>query len=675
MTGQPPKRNRTLWVLSATIGLAGLLLPRPAIADEQPLSWARIDFLRNRVQLVPNNERAREARIADFLSIGDALRTARAARAELRFNDGSLARIGERATFRFTPNTRNFQLTNGTVLLFIPPDRGRSTIQTPNAVTGIQGSALFVRYIPETDTTIVGALTDNPDGPMVLFNRDGSERQALRANEIGVVENGQITQIYQFNSELFWQTSGLAQGFNYLQDSSMGSDALDAVRQEIRDAIDKQGSFTNDARVIENPPAFSRPAPPAPVPVSPPEVETGSEGAVSSPAPATSPPAEVQPVSPSDDGLAETDLADTAELEFEGSAAEAYLNEPDANGAIAQPPAASSANPPAAAATEEDLLEDEVPQSEGSGDSAVEDSISAPAEATTRPEESPLVEPDTENLPIDQTDTGPDEPIETIDPDDQEPVNGTTPRGSNRNRRNGSSPEETPAPEAADTPEAEAPASGTPSPVVVAPAPAPVARPTAPISPPPTPVTRTPESRAPALEPVTPAPVLAPASTPIPPASVAPVIDPSTSLELTVEANPPGSGMFPPSNGSIQSPERPRDTASPVQSESPGRIEAAPAPEPSPTNVTVPSLAEQEISPINQGVPLQSELRLIEDAPIMKDTMDQEGEHLINGGETPPAIEDPDLPEDGLPEDGMTEGGLPEENVVLPADGGEGSAL
>ena len=655
MTGQPPKRNRTLWVLSATIGLAGLLLPRPAIADEQPLSWARIDFLRNRVQLVPSNERAREARIADFLSIGDALRTARAARAELRFNDGSLARIGERATFRFTPNTRNFQLTNGTVLLFIPPDRGRSTIQTPNAVTGIQGSALFVRYIPETDTTIVGALTDNPDGPMVLFNRDGSERQALRANEIGVVENGQITQIYQFNSELFWQTSGLAQGFNYLQDSSMGSDALDAVRQEIREAINKQGSFTNDARVIENPPAFSRPDPPAPVPVSPSEVETGSEGAVSSPVPAASPPAEVQPVSPSDDGLAETDLADTAELEFEGSAAEAYLNEPDATGAITQPPAASSPNPLDAAATEEDLLEDEVPQSERSGNSAVEDSTSAPTEATTRPEESPMVEPDTEDLPIDQTDTGPDELIETIELDDQEPVNGTTtPRGSNRNRRNGSSPEEAPAPEAAESSEAEAPTSGTPSPVVVAPAPAPVTRPTAPISPNPTPITRTPELSPPVLDPVTPAPVLAPVSTPVLPASVAPVIDPSTSLELTVEVNPPGSEMFTPANGNIQSPERPGDTVSPVQTGSPERIEAAPAAELSPTNVTVPSLAEQENSPINQGIPLQPELRLIEDAPIMKDTMDREDNHVINDGETPPVIEEP-----GLPEDDMIEGSLP----------------
>ncbi len=255
-------RARVSWVLSLGLSLTGLLLiPPAATAEPEELKWARVDFLSNRVQLVPREQRSRHARIADVLSIGDALRTARASRAELRFNDGSLARIGERATFRFTPNTRNFQLSNGTVLLLIPPGRGRSTIQTPNAVTGIQGSALFVRYIPETDTTIVGALTDNPDGPMILFNEAGTESQALRSNEIGVIEGDQITQIYQFDGALFWQSSGLAEGFDYLSPPSQTGDPLDGVRQEIQEALSNQRPLDSDG-VIENPDSFSRPAPP-----------------------------------------------------------------------------------------------------------------------------------------------------------------------------------------------------------------------------------------------------------------------------------------------------------------------------------------------------------------------------------------------------------------------------
>jgi len=266
MNGSPSQSRRFLrelsWTLSLALGLAGtLLLPHSVSAQEQELTWARIDFLRNRVQLVPQDQRGRRANISDVLSVGDSLRTARASRAELRFNDGSLARIGERATFRFTPNTRNFQLNNGTILLLIPPGRGRSTIQTPNAVTGIQGSALFVRYIPETDTTIVGALTNNPSGPMVLFNRDGTEQQALRANEIGVIQGDQITELYEFDGTLFWQSSGLAEGFNYLSDSasSGSSDQLDGVRQEIREAISSQDRLSGES-VITNPETFAAPS-------------------------------------------------------------------------------------------------------------------------------------------------------------------------------------------------------------------------------------------------------------------------------------------------------------------------------------------------------------------------------------------------------------------------------
>lgn len=584
MTGHHSKRSPILWALSAAIGLAGiLLLPRSAIADEQTLTWARIDFLRNRVQLVPSNESAREARIADFLSIGDALRTARAARAELRFNDGSLARIGERATFRFTPNTRNFQLTNGTVLLLIPPNIGRSTIQTPNAVTGIQGSALFVRYIPETNTTIVGALTDNPDGPMVLFNRDGSERQALRANEIGVVENGQITQIYQFNSELFWQTSGLAQGFNYLQESSStGSDALDAVRQEIRDAIAKQGSFTNDDQVIENPPSFSRPDLPAAVSDAPAAGDAAVENVpvADSDSPSSENANSSEAVSdvstPANDSV-EVDLTAAEELEFEGSAAEAYLSEPNPSDPNAQPLSNSS---PDATATEESLVETDTGQDASS----------------------------------ERADTVLDESVEITELDEQNAVDGAASSSTpGRIRRNGSSSDD-------DAPTAEVSVSA-PAPVIPAPAPA-----------------------TPPLPPVAPGPA----------SSLAPVLDPSTTLELTVDANRPGSSAFTPPNESIQSSEPAPNTASPVQPEG-ARAGASPAFEPPSASATTPDLYEQETVPINRGAPLP-ELSLIEDAPIMREAMgephNQEDDHTANGAETPP------VPDDNSVTEGATEEGV-----------------
>ncbi|MBD3563293.1 FecR domain-containing protein, partial [Planktothrix sp. FACHB-1355] len=150
-----------------------MTLPLPPEASaEMPLTKAVIQSLRNLVRLIPQNQTGRPARVSDPVNPGDSLATGRESLAELRFNDGSLARVGEQAVFQFLPNTRTFRLSNGTALLLIPPGRGTTRVQTPNARAGIRGSALFVRYNPETDTTVVGALTDSN---IEVFNQNSSQ--------------------------------------------------------------------------------------------------------------------------------------------------------------------------------------------------------------------------------------------------------------------------------------------------------------------------------------------------------------------------------------------------------------------------------------------------------------------------------------------------------------------
>ena len=243
--------GRWLTLVCASLGML-LSLPRSANA-QSPLTWARVELVRNQVQLFTGG-RSRSAQVSDVLGVDDALSTARRARAELRFNDGSLARIGESAIFRFTPNTRNFRLSNGTVLLLIPPGQGRTTIQTPNAVTGVRGSALFVRYVPETKITIIGALTTNLEGPMMAYNEDGSVQQSLNAGEMAVVYENGIVQHLEFDLEEFYLTSDLVSGL-HLNDKGMSTndEHIDAVRQETLDALEQQGVFGDGDDVQENP--------------------------------------------------------------------------------------------------------------------------------------------------------------------------------------------------------------------------------------------------------------------------------------------------------------------------------------------------------------------------------------------------------------------------------------
>ncbi|WP_228062084.1 FecR domain-containing protein, partial [Coleofasciculus sp. LEGE 07081] len=238
-------------VLAMTLsGVGSLLVPQNAIA-QTALTRAVIQALRNRVQLIPKNRSARAARPSDTLAVGDALTTARSSMAQLRFNDGSLARLGESVVFRFVPGTRTFQLSNGTALMLIPPGRGTTRVRTPNATAAIRGSALFVRYIPETDTTIVGALTDSG---IEVFNRTGSQHQELKPGYMAVIVKDRIERLYEFDLETFYKTSELAAGLNLEQvESAVSSDqAIAQVQSETSQALAVQSPIIGE-NVIENP--------------------------------------------------------------------------------------------------------------------------------------------------------------------------------------------------------------------------------------------------------------------------------------------------------------------------------------------------------------------------------------------------------------------------------------
>ncbi len=237
----------TLWSLGAWI------LQAPAQA-QTPLTRAVIQALQNRVRLMPANQSARDAQLNDPMVPGDALATARAALAELRFNDGSLARIGEQALFRFVPNTRSFFLSNGTALLLIPPGQGNSRVRTPNAAAGIRGSALFVRYDGETETTVIGALTNNPKGPMVITNQDGSQSQDLQAGQLVVLVRDRIVGLYEFDLNTFYETSSLVKGLDLpRQQANASSDpAIAAVQIETSEALKAQKPLVGNT-VVENP--------------------------------------------------------------------------------------------------------------------------------------------------------------------------------------------------------------------------------------------------------------------------------------------------------------------------------------------------------------------------------------------------------------------------------------
>jgi hypothetical protein len=236
-----------------TISLGGvLILPLPEqVTANTPLNKAVIQKLRNFVQLLPQNQPKRAARQLDSMIPGDGLSTGRASLADLRFNDGSLARVGEQAIFKFLPKTRTFTLSNGTVLLLIPPGRGQTRLRTPNAAAAIRGSALFVRYDYQTDTTIVGALTESG---IKIFNQDASQSQELKAGQLIVVVKGKFKSLYDFDLRTFYETSELVRDLDLSRSIGVPNPdpAIASVQAETAAAVAKQSPIVGQG-VVENP--------------------------------------------------------------------------------------------------------------------------------------------------------------------------------------------------------------------------------------------------------------------------------------------------------------------------------------------------------------------------------------------------------------------------------------
>jgi hypothetical protein len=273
------------------------MLPTPARADI-PLTRADVDSFQNQVEIWFREGPTRPIRLNDWLSLGDAVRTKQGSQVDLRFNDGSLARVGELATFWFIPNTREFRLSNGTALLLIPPGNGSSTIETPNVVTGIQGTAVVVRYFPpDADRitqppdiqgdfesamgrTAVMVLTDSSSGPVEVRLRDGRAVD-LSAGQVAIVDNGDLY-LFEFDLALFYETSPLVEGLDLTDPASLNENLpTDSVRREILDGLITQEGF--EGEFLLNPNFLS------------PEGDTTSDGGWLFPANAASSPPSGQP--------------------------------------------------------------------------------------------------------------------------------------------------------------------------------------------------------------------------------------------------------------------------------------------------------------------------------------------------------------------------------------------
>lgn len=171
---QSPNQLRT-----PIAALAVLTLLSPCARAVVPFSEATVTRLQNTVTYGDTVGQARRpAKSGDVIKAANYLLTETDSRAELKYSDGSLVRIGQNTVFTFEADTRTLSLEKGSLIFYIPKGQGGGTVRTASitaAITGTIGKvAENMIAILEGEVRLVPSGRIVPAGSFAMMNPDGT---------------------------------------------------------------------------------------------------------------------------------------------------------------------------------------------------------------------------------------------------------------------------------------------------------------------------------------------------------------------------------------------------------------------------------------------------------------------------------------------------------------------
>lgn len=120
-----------------------------------PLQEARVTRIFNEVAVLAPNTSGRQAAVNDLIKEDIAIRTGKESRAELKYQDNTLVRLGAQTLFSFDPGSRNMDLGEGLILFQIPRGLGGAEIRTGAVTAAITGTTGFVARTGNTFKVIL----------------------------------------------------------------------------------------------------------------------------------------------------------------------------------------------------------------------------------------------------------------------------------------------------------------------------------------------------------------------------------------------------------------------------------------------------------------------------------------------------------------------------------------
>ncbi len=134
---------------SRFILLVFLALSNPAGLNAAVFKQAEVTRVLNDVRVVPQQAEPAPARIGDVIRGKTAVATGVQSRAELRFPDKTLTRLGANTLFRLEEGTRDIDLERGVLMLQVPKQLGGARVRTAAVTAAVTGTTILIEYQPD----------------------------------------------------------------------------------------------------------------------------------------------------------------------------------------------------------------------------------------------------------------------------------------------------------------------------------------------------------------------------------------------------------------------------------------------------------------------------------------------------------------------------------------------
>lgn len=224
---------------SHTLLALTLFLAAPCALTAAVFKKAEVTRVLNDVRVLPDQSDAAPARIGDVITGKTAVATGVSSRAELKFPDNTLTRLGANTLFRLEEGTRDIDLQQGVLLLQVPKQLGGARVRTAAVTAAVTGTTILVEYQPDGYIKIIVI-----EGQVDLFMRDKpSNFITLKAGDMIVMKADAKTfpLPVQVDLERLMKTSKLLDPNEF---GPIGNG------QQINNALNQQGNLKKDGELL-----------------------------------------------------------------------------------------------------------------------------------------------------------------------------------------------------------------------------------------------------------------------------------------------------------------------------------------------------------------------------------------------------------------------------------------